>query len=151
MDVNFWHINADESDVFDYDMTFKPIEQEALYSVDPYRSSDHDPVIVTLAFNESPVAQDQEVTTGKNTSIEITLVATDADGDELTYAIVDQPTNGTVVLAGNKATYTPDNYYIGLDSFTFKANDGELDSNVATVSITVTDTDYYLYLPIILK
>lgn len=48
VDVNFWHINADESDVFDYNTDFKPTEQIVLYSVDPYRSSDHDPVIVTL-------------------------------------------------------------------------------------------------------
>ena len=36
-------------------------------------------------------------------------------------------------------TYTPDPNYLGTDSFTFIANDGEDDSNVATVSITVTE------------
>jgi len=43
-----WHINADESDVLDYDMSFKPDEQEALFAADPFRASDHDPVIVGL-------------------------------------------------------------------------------------------------------
>jgi predicted extracellular nuclease len=43
-----WHINSDESDVVDYDTSFKPAEQEALYEANPYRSSDHDPVIVGL-------------------------------------------------------------------------------------------------------
>ncbi len=43
-----WHINSDESDVVDYDTSFKPTEQEALYEANPYRSSDHDPVIVGL-------------------------------------------------------------------------------------------------------
>jgi hypothetical protein len=43
-----WHINADESDVVDYDTSFKPPEQEALYEPNAYRSSDHDAVIVGL-------------------------------------------------------------------------------------------------------
>lgn len=43
-----WQINADESDVLDYDMTFKPPAQDALYEPNAYRSSDHDPVIVGL-------------------------------------------------------------------------------------------------------
>jgi hypothetical protein len=43
-----WHINADEPDILDYDTSFKPPEQAALYAPDAYRSSDHDPVIVGL-------------------------------------------------------------------------------------------------------
>ncbi len=51
---------------------------------------------------------------------------------------MDNPQHGTLTLAGNVATYTPDQDYNGSDSFTFKANDGTIDSNIATVSITVT-------------
>jgi len=40
-----WHINADEPDIIDYDMTFKKDAQDALYEPNAYRSSDHDPVI----------------------------------------------------------------------------------------------------------
>ncbi|HKZ84769.1 MAG TPA: ExeM/NucH family extracellular endonuclease [Anaerolineae bacterium] len=43
-----WHINADEPDLLDYDTTFKPPAQEAIYEPNAYRSSDHDPVIVGL-------------------------------------------------------------------------------------------------------
>ncbi len=43
-----WHINADEPDVIDYDMSFKKAAQDALYEPVPYRSADHDPVIVGL-------------------------------------------------------------------------------------------------------
>ncbi|HSK88403.1 MAG TPA: ExeM/NucH family extracellular endonuclease, partial [Anaerolineales bacterium] len=43
-----WHINADEPDLIDYDTSFKSAAQDALYAPDPYRSSDHDPVIVGL-------------------------------------------------------------------------------------------------------
>ena len=43
-----WHVNADEPDLIDYDMTFKLPAQDALYAPDQYRYSDHDPVIVGL-------------------------------------------------------------------------------------------------------
>lgn len=43
-----WHINADEPDLIDYDTSFKSNAQDALYAPDPFRSSDHDPVIVGL-------------------------------------------------------------------------------------------------------
>ncbi len=45
-----FHINADEPDLLDYDMTFKPPAQDALYEPLPYRVSDHDPVIVGVTF-----------------------------------------------------------------------------------------------------
>jgi len=43
-----WYINADEPDILDYDTTFKQDAQDVLYEPNPYRSSDHDPVIVGL-------------------------------------------------------------------------------------------------------
>jgi hypothetical protein len=49
-----WHINADEPDILDYDTTFKEAAQAALYQPNPYRSSDHDPVIVGLQLGEEP-------------------------------------------------------------------------------------------------
>jgi hypothetical protein len=50
-----WHINADEPDILDYDTSFKSPAQVALYAPDPYRSSDHDPVIVGLNLDTPPV------------------------------------------------------------------------------------------------
>jgi len=43
--VTIWHINADEPPVLDYNTEFKPDDR---YAPTPYRSSDHDPVIVGL-------------------------------------------------------------------------------------------------------
>ncbi|HEX6954110.1 MAG TPA: ExeM/NucH family extracellular endonuclease, partial [Agromyces sp.] len=45
-----WAINADEPDLLDYTMQFKQPAQDALWAPDPYRSSDHDPVIVGFDF-----------------------------------------------------------------------------------------------------
>ena len=95
--------------------------------------------ITVSVVNNPPVAEDQSVTTPKDTSVEIILKATDADSDLLTYIIVDNPSNGTVTLSGNTATYTPDANYNSPDRFTFKANDGTDNSNIATVLISVND------------
>jgi predicted extracellular nuclease len=43
-----FHIDSDEPDVVDYDTSFKPPSQDALYEPNPYRASDHDPVVVGL-------------------------------------------------------------------------------------------------------
>jgi hypothetical protein len=47
-----FHINADEPDILDYDMTFKLPAQDALYEPLPYRASDHDPVIIGLTLTD---------------------------------------------------------------------------------------------------
>ena len=49
-----WHINSDEPDVLDYDTSFKPAAQDALYEVNAYRTSDHDPVVVGLNLVNYP-------------------------------------------------------------------------------------------------
>ena len=97
-----------------------------------------------------PVANDQSVTTAEDTAKAITLTATDVDGDALTYTVVTQPSHGTLTGIAPNLTYTPDANYYGTDSFTFKANDGTDDSNIATVRIIVTPvTETYIFLPVI--
>src|SRR5207249_3518309 len=64
---------------------------------------------------------------------------TDVEGDAKTAMLVSGPTHGTLTLnADGSFSYTPAANYNGADSFTYKANDGAADSNVATVSITVS-------------
>lgn len=49
-----WHLNADEPSVLDYDTSFKPAPVDAIYAPDPYRSSDHDAVLVGLDLAAPP-------------------------------------------------------------------------------------------------
>ena len=63
---------------------------------------------------------------------------TDANGNPLTYAIVAQPAHGTASVVSGQLHYVPTAGYTGPDSFTYKANDGTVDSNTATVTVTVT-------------
>ncbi len=97
--------------------------------------------ITVDGVNDAPVAVDGAWQTDENTSVVLTLSASDAEQDTLTYAVVTQSQNGTVSVSGNQATYTPSTDFSGTDTFTFTANDGQADSNVATVTITVTDVN----------
>ncbi len=87
--------------------------------------------------NQPPVANDQNVSVDENSTVNITLTGSDADGDALTYMLVSPPAHGSLSGSAPNITYTPDSDYFGSDSFTFKVNDGTVDSPVATVSITV--------------
>ena len=99
-------------------------------------------VTVTVnAVNDAPETQDQSASTNEDTAVTITLSVVDVDTQQgMTRSIVSSPSNGSVVLSGSgnqTATYTPTTNWNGTDTFTWKANDGELDSNVSTVTITV--------------
>lgn len=97
-----------------------------------------------VALNFAPGALADTYTVGANRTL--TASATEGvlvndiepDGEPMTVSLVGQPGNGTVTLnADGSFTYEPDRRFIGTDSFTYKASDGDLDSNVATVTVTV--------------
>lgn len=85
-----------------------------------------------------PVSQDGTAGVLENTPTGIAMHTTSPTGLPLTYRIGTGPNNGAVVIAGNTATYTPNQDYVGPDSFTFIANDGNQDSNTATLALNVT-------------
>jgi len=90
-----------------------------------------------LGSNNPPVADTQSVATDEDTPLPITLAASDPDGDTLIYYIVSFPSNGTLSGTAPDVKYTPNPDYNGPDSFAFKANDWIVDSNMATVTITI--------------
>jgi hypothetical protein len=111
---------------------------EVIIEVSDGELTDTDNFTITVnPINDSPVAYNQSVTTDEDTPKNITLTAYDVDGDTLTYYVVTPPSHGILSGTPPNLIYTPDSDYFGLDSFTFKAYDGQAYSNVATVSITV--------------
>src|SRR5206468_310798 len=88
--------------------------------------------------NAAPVCTNGSATTPEDTAVAAPLSCTDVDGNTLSYTIVSGPTNGVLSGTGASRTYTPNANYNGSDSFTFKANDGTVDSNTATFNLTVT-------------
>ena len=89
--------------------------------------------------NNPPVASNGTFTINEDSSLTNTLIATDTDLDSLTYIKVSVPNNGTVSITGsnNSFVYTPTIDFYGTDSFTFKVNDGTVDSSLKTVTITI--------------
>ncbi|MCJ1893205.1 Ig-like domain-containing protein, partial [Pseudomonas nitroreducens] len=76
--------------------------------------------------NDAPTTADQSKTTAEDTALTGKIVATDVDGDTLSYAFQSQAAHGTVVLntATGDYTYTPSKDYNGPDSFTVRVSDG---------------------------
>lgn len=73
----------------------------------------------------APTVQDGELSTYRDIPAQGQLQASDEEGGELTYAIVDEPKKGAVTIEGSAFTYTPDEGMTGKDSFTFTATDPE--------------------------
>jgi uncharacterized protein len=105
--------------------------------------SDHDPQVARLALAPPPpTAGDLSVATPEDVSVTITLPGTAANGGPLTYTIVSGPASGTLgTVGGNGVTYTPRVNFNGPDSFTYRVTEDGLDSEVATVRITVGATN----------
>src|SRR5206468_1096202 len=110
-------------------------------------TADSNVATVTLtvtAVNDAPVANNDAYTTAEDTPLTVTAPGvlandTDVDGDSLTAILVSAPTHGSLGLNANGSfTYTPAPNFNGTDSFTYTANDATADSNVATVTLTVT-------------
>ena len=107
-------------------------------------------VTVTAAANAAPIADAKTLSTDEDTAVAITLTGTDTGTCELTFSIVTNPANGSLGSITNNSctsgspntdsatvTYTPNPNFNGSDSFTYKVNDGSLDSSPATVAITI--------------
>jgi len=158
-DVTIWHINADEADLINYDMSYKKDAQDAIYAPDEYRASDHDPVIITLTFNKPPEAEDDYYEMKQDDTLIVPadgVLVNDGDLNEhdvITLDVVVDPLHGTVVVLNHDGsfTYIPDPLYFGEDSFEYliMANPPERGefSDMATVYITI-DSKYKYFFPV---
>ena len=113
---------------------------------------DLDPTPKTMTLdvspvNDAPVATNDAYTTNEDTTLIVAAPGvlgndSDVDGDALTAVLETGPAHGTLVLnTDGSFTYTPNLNFNGADSFTYKANDGTLDSNVAKVNISVSSVN----------
>ncbi|SVA99914.1 uncharacterized protein METZ01_LOCUS152768, partial [marine metagenome] len=93
------------------------------------------------SVNNIPVSYSQNSFVLEDDTLSVLLIGNDSDNDELTYLIVDSPLYGTIDSDGANITYIPNENINGSDSFTFKVNDGEFDSDVSTVTITITEVN----------
>lgn len=119
------------NDLFTYQATNQVIESDA----------------GTVSLSISPVAdpptvEDISIEINEDGIINIALQCKDPDAEQsFTYAIVDNPTNGSVTINGATATYTSNLNWSGTDTFTYKSNDGTFDSNTGTVTTVIAAVD----------
>ena len=107
-------------------------------------------IINIIDENDAPVAYNQNLATEIDTSLPITLTGDDDDGDSISYLLISLPSNGVLsdseaireagVRALPSLVYTPNLGFNGTDSFTYQVFDGQLLSNIATITIDVDDT-----------
>lgn len=149
-----WNINSDEPITLDYnddvlstgEGTAEDRNDTTLYAPTPFRSSDHDPVLVGLNLtvpNRLPVAAADAVITAEDTAVTFNVLTNDSDPDSnpLTIVSFTTPTNGVLASNGNGSfTYTPGSNYFGGDSFTYTLSDGQ-NTAIGTVNLTVTSVN----------
>lgn len=137
-------VNADKT------ITFTPAQDFSGTATFTYQLEDGEggitPGTVTVTVtnvNDAPVAVDDVKTIVEDTaSTTINLLEndTDADGDDLTVTTNTEPTHGTLSDPDSQGvvTYTPDDDFVGTDTFTYTISDGNGGTDTATVTITVT-------------
>lgn len=97
--------------------------------------------ITVNPVNDVPAADNQSISVVAGSTISGLLTAADPDGNNLTFALASAADQGYVgINADGTFTYTARQDATGTDSFTFTANDGGSDSNIATVAITLTES-----------
>jgi len=96
--------------------------------------------VTILEENDPPVCLDFNIEVSEDISKNDTLKGSDIENNILTYTIVEYPKKGEIIITNENTgefTYNPDYNLYGNDSFTYKAYDGNLFSNIATVNINI--------------
>jgi hypothetical protein len=93
--------------------------------------------MTVIPVNDAPVAASGEIKTRKGALVSFSITASDVDGDKLSYVIIANPSHGTLSGTAPNLKYEPSINYLGSDEFTFKVNDGTVDSDTARVAITI--------------
>ncbi len=98
-------------------------------------------VTITInPVNDAPIAVADAFSGNEDAPILGNVLSNDTDIDSatLTAGLLAGPSNGVLMLNANGSfTYTPNANFNGTDSFTYRANDGALNSNIATVTLTI--------------
>ncbi len=98
------------------------------------------PATVAISVTDSqPTADPQSLNNCMNTQLGINLTGSSQCNEPLNFNVASGPSHGTLNGTPPNLVYTPNNNYVGNDSFTFTATDGVLTSSPATISITVND------------
>ena len=131
------------SNIFTYvpQENYNGVDTFSFKEISDYNDSNVSTVTITInVVNDAPIVEDiNDLSMTIDQSIDVILAGSDVENDNLTFSIVNNPSKGTVSIEGNAAHFIPTN--LGEDSFTYKANDGIVDSNEATVFININSSN----------
>ncbi|MGI0048991.1 MAG: tandem-95 repeat protein, partial [Nitrososphaera sp.] len=137
-------LNANGSFIYNPNLNFYGIDSFTYKANDGSLDSNIVTVTITVnAVNDAPVAVNDAYSTNEDTALDVPALGvlgndTDVEGDALNANLIADVAHGTLTLNSNGSfIYVPDLNFNGQDSFTYKANDSDLDSDIATVNITV--------------
>lgn len=86
----------------------------------------------------APAARDLEIKTYRDIPYQAQFLATDSEGEEMTFSLAELPRKGVVVIEGDTFTYTPDEGITGSDRFTYTAADSAGHTSLpATVKVSI--------------
>lgn len=131
-------LNPDGTISYTPNVNFNGNDQFSYTLSDTLGETDNGEVFLSiLPVNDDPLATDDSAATTEETPVEIDvrLNDSDTDGDSLSISEFSQPSNGIVTLSSGVLTYTPDDDYVGVDSFTYVVTDGNDGYSTATVSV----------------
>lgn len=87
--------------------------------------------------NFAPVVESLSIDINEDQVANIRIPANDGNGDTLSFEATNLPKHGQLEVKGDRFIYTPEANFFGFDTFRFRATDGDLSSNEASVSITI--------------
>ncbi|GAA5532716.1 ExeM/NucH family extracellular endonuclease [Deinococcus aluminii] len=137
-----WHINADEPTVLDYNTEFKSAaQQSSFYAPDPFRSSDHDPVLIGVNLTAQAPIQPPAPTPTVALTPETASVTATADGSSKTQSFI---ATGTNITGDLTVTVTPQNGAPNIASAPATVSSGAA-FNVTVTAPTGTAPGTYTY------
>ena len=116
------------------------------YTATSNGKTDNGTITITVTgTNDAPVAQVATSTTDEDNSVSGSVVATDVDGDALSYALASGPASGSVSMNPDGTyTYDPSGAFENLDTgdtatdtFTYTVTDSEGVADTQTVTVTI--------------
>jgi uncharacterized protein len=141
-----WHINSDEPPLLDYNTEFKPQSVQDLYDSNPFRSSDHDPVIVGIGCDSVPPVASVGLSTdvlwppnGQHRDVTVTVIASDNSGIAPSVQLVSVVSNEPEISGGDGNSV--DDVVI-VDDFNFQLRaerSGNGNGRIYTITYAVTD------------
>ena len=139
--VSRWTVNPDMSYSLDYSQVVPDGHPSGFGGIhlDLHLEGIVTPVVVD---NFPPVAENISLSTSASTRVFWQPQVSDEDINSLSCYIDTPPVHGVAEVLSNcqEGSYMPEDGFSGNDSFTYRANDGQYDSNTATVNVNVADS-----------